>query len=442
MFGLRCRSSAKKLEWQVVQMEAKQLQIINEVTKVENLADLFARKDDTSSSTNTSDMEIRRSPINPTNIKVVGVGGGGGNAVNRMIKAGLSGVEFWLMNTDLQVLEQGRTQNKIQLGAKSTAGLGAGGDPSVGEKAAEEAQQEITQALEGADMVFITAGMGGGTGTGAAPVVAKIAKELGILTIGVVTKPFSWEGKKRQNQAVQGLEKLREAVDAVIVVPNDKLLQVVDRQVSLTDSFIIVDEVLLRGVQGISDIITVPGLINVDFADVKNVMQASGSALMGIGRGQGEGRAVKAAEIAINSQLLETSINGASGVIVNITGGPDMTLHEITDAANIIHNAVLDDATVIVGTAVNENIQGEIQVTVIATGFELKNQMPEEKTEVKQLRPEDFFSNTALTSSSTTNNNSMFTSSSMGSLSSNPTPVRRAESSSFYNIEIPDFLKK
>ena len=282
MFGLRCRSSAKKLEWQVVQMEAKQLQIINEVTKVENLADLFARKDDTSSSTNTSDMEIRRSPINPTNIKVVGVGGGGGNAVNRMIKAGLSGVEFWLMNTDLQVLEQGRTQNKIQLGAKSTAGLGAGGDPSVGEKAAEEAQQEITQALEGADMVFITAGMGGGTGTGAAPVVAKIAKELGILTIGVVTKPFSWEGKKRQNQAVQGLEKLREAVDAVIVVPNDKLLQVVDRQVSLTDSFIIVDEVLLRGVQGISDIITVPGLINVDFADVKNVMQASGSALMGV----------------------------------------------------------------------------------------------------------------------------------------------------------------
>ncbi len=406
---------------------------------MENLADLFARKDDNTSSS-SNEMEIRRSPINPTNIKVVGVGGGGGNAVNRMIKAGLSGVEFWLMNTDLQVLEGGRTPNKIQLGAKSTSGLGAGGDPSVGEKAAEEAQQEITQALEGADMVFITAGMGGGTGTGAAPVVAKIAKELGILTIGVVTKPFSWEGKKRQNQAVQGLEKLREAVDAVIVVPNDKLLQVVDRQVSLTDSFIIVDEVLLRGVQGISDIITVPGLINVDFADVKNVMQASGSALMGIGRGQGEGRAVKAAEIAINSQLLETSINGASGVIVNITGGPDMTLHEITDAANIIHNAVLDDATVIVGTAVNENIQGEIQVTVIATGFELKNQMPEEKTEVKQLRPEDFFANSALGSS--TSNNSMFTSTGMSSLSSNPTPVRRSESSSFYNIEIPDFLKK
>ncbi len=381
------------------------------------VSDIFARKDDTTST------PVNRSPVNPTNIKVVGVGGGGGNAVNRMIKAGLSGVEFWLMNTDLQVLEYGQTKNKIQLGASSTNGLGAGGDPSIGEKAAEEAQKEITKALEGADMVFITAGMGGGTGTGAAPVVAKIAKELGILTIAVVTKPFSWEGKKRQNQAVQGLEKLREAVDAVIVIPNDKLLQVVDRQVTLTESFIIVDEVLLRGVQGISDIITVPGLINVDFADVKNVMQASGSALMGIGRGQGEGRAIKAAEIAINSQLLETSINGASGVIVNITGGPDMTLHEITDAANIIHDAVLDDATVIIGTAVNENIQGEIQVTVIATGFELKNQMPEEKVEPKQLNAADFFA-------------------SSGSFNQPRRTSIPEVSPSFTNIEIPDFLKK
>ena len=381
------------------------------------VSDIFARKDETTST------PINRSPINPTNIKVVGVGGGGGNAVNRMIKAGLSGVEFWLMNTDLQVLEYGQTKNKIQLGAASTNGLGAGGDPSIGEKAAEEAQQEITNALEGADMVFITAGMGGGTGTGAAPVVAKIAKELGILTIAVVTKPFSWEGKKRQNQAVQGLEKLREAVDAVIVIPNDKLLQVVDRQVSLTESFIIVDEVLLRGVQGISDIITVPGLINVDFADVKNVMQASGSALMGIGRGQGEGRAIKAAEIAINSQLLETSINGASGVIVNITGGPDMTLHEITDAANIIHDAVLDDATVIIGTAVNENIQGEIQVTVIATGFELKNQSVDNKAEQKQLNAADFFAST-------------------GSFNQPRRTSIPEVSPSFTNIEIPDFLKK
>ncbi len=391
------------------------------------VSDIFAKKDET-----TSNDQAQRSPVNPTKIKVIGVGGGGGNAVNRMIKAGLSGVEFWLMNTDLQVLEYGQTKNRIQLGAKSTNGLGAGGDPSVGEKAAEEAQQEITEALDGADMVFITAGMGGGTGTGAAPVVAKIAKELGILTIAVVTKPFTWEGRKRQNQANQGLEKLREAVDAVIVVPNDKLLQVVDRQVSLTESFIIVDEVLLRGVQGISDIITVPGLINVDFADVKCVMQASGSALMGIGRGQGEGRAIKAAEIAINSQLLESSINGATGVIVNITGGPDMTLHEISDAANIIHDAVNDDATVIIGTAVNENIQGEIQITVIATGFELKNSMkPDQKTDVKQLSASDFFAGT-------------FSNSSMSS--AQQTSTRRSSmpdvSPSFTNIEIPDFLKK
>ena len=384
------------------------------------VSDIFARKDET-----TSD-SISRSPINPTNIKVVGVGGGGGNAVNRMIKAGLSNVEFWLMNTDLQVLEYGQTKNRIQLGSNSTNGLGAGGDPSVGEKAAEEAQKEITAALEGADMVFITAGMGGGTGTGAAPVVAKIAKELGILTVAVVTKPFSWEGKKRLNQAVQGLEKLREAVDAVIVIPNDKLLQVVDRQVSLTESFIIVDEVLLRGVQGISDIITIPGMINVDFADVRSVMQASGSAIMGIGRGQGEGRAIKAAEVAINSQLLETSINGASGVIVNITGGPDMTLHEITDAANIIHDAVLDDATVIIGTNVNENIQGEIQVTVIATGFELKNTIPSSNMIEKMPTAADYFANGGL--------NSSF---------NQPRKTSIPEvSSSFTNIEIPDFLKK
>ncbi len=393
------------------------------------VSDIFAKKDES-----TGNDQVQRPPVNPTKIKVIGVGGGGGNAVNRMIKAGLSGVEFWLMNTDLQVLEYGQTKNRIQLGSKSTSGLGAGGDPSVGEKAAEEAQQEITEALDGADMVFITAGMGGGTGTGAAPVVAKIAKELGILTIAVVTKPFSWEGKKRQNQANQGLEKLREAVDAVIVVPNDKLLQVVDRQVSLTEAFIIVDEVLLRGVQGISDIITVPGLINVDFADVKCVMQASGSALMGIGRGQGEGRAIKAAEIAINSQLLESSINGATGVIVNITGGPDMTLHEISDAANIIHDAVNDDATVIIGTAVNENIQGEIQITVIATGFEMKNQpKPEEKTDVKQLSASDFFAGT-------------FNNTSSNSTISSSQPVRRSSmpdvSPSFTNIEIPDFLKK
>jgi cell division protein FtsZ len=387
---------------------------IKEENSVENfVSDIFAKKDSPAS------VEKRPQYISPTNIKVVGVGGGGGNAVNRMIKAGLSGVEFWLMNTDLQVLEYGATKNVVQLGTKVTSGLGAGGDPSVGEKAAEEAQQDITEALDGADMLFVTAGMGGGTGTGAAPVVAKIAKELGILTIGVVTKPFAFEGKKRQLQAASGLEKLKEAVDAIIVIPNDKLLQVVDRQVSLTESFTIVDEVLLRGVQGISDIITIPGLINVDFADVKNVMQASGSALMGIGRGTGEGRAVKAAEIAINSQLLETSINGASGVIVNITGGPDMTLHEITDAANVIHKTVLDDATVIIGTAVDEKIQNEVQVTVIATGFDLRNgssELGSLGTDMKLMSASDFFS---------------------GAYSQQVTKP----ASEFTNIDIPDFLR-
>lgn len=362
----------------------------------------------------------QRPTVNPASIKVIGVGGGGGNAVNRMIKAGLNGVDFWLMNTDLQVLQYSTAKNKIQLGAKLTSGLGAGGEPQIGEKAAEEAQQEITEALEGADMVFVTAGMGGGTGTGAAPIVAKIAKELGILTIGVVTKPFSFEGKRRQNQAALGLEKLRESVDALIVIPNDKLLDVVDRRVSLQESFIVVDEVLLRGVQGISDIITIPGLINVDFADVKSVMQASGSALMGIGRGQGEGRAVDAAKTAIDSQLLETSINGASGVIVNITGGPDMTLHEVTDATNIINSAVLDDAKVIIGAVVDDKIQGEIQITVIATGFELRNQINmKESAESKTLSAADFFS---------------------GAFSQKQ--AKTEISPSFSNIEIPDFLKK
>ena len=359
--------------------------------------------------------------ISPAKIKVVGVGGGGGNAVNRMIKSGLTGVEFWLMNTDLQILNTSICKNKIQLGPKLTNGLGAGGEPQVGEKAAEEAQQEITQALEGADMVFVTAGMGGGTGTGAAPIVAKIAKDLGILTIGVVTKPFSFEGKRRANQAQQGLEKLRESVDALIVIPNDKLLDVVDRRVSLQESFIVVDEVLLRGVQGISDIITIPGLINVDFADVKSVMQASGSALMGIGRGTGEGRAVEAAKIAINSQLLETSINGASGVIVNITGGPDMTLHEVTDATNIINDAVLDDARVIIGAVVDDNIQGEIQITVIATGFELRSQMPiEEKVESRSISAAEFFS---------------------GAFNSTAAP-KAPTMHNFSDVQLPDFLRK
>ena len=397
--------------------------------------DIFGRKDNLNTQNNSSyGMNTTNAPeysatpapgISPAKIKVIGVGGGGGNAVNRMIKSGLTGVEFWLMNTDLQVLNCSQSKNKIQLGAKLTNGLGAGGEPQVGEKAAEEAQQEITQAIEGADMVFVTAGMGGGTGTGAAPIVAKIAKDLGILTIAVVTKPFSFEGKRRQNQAQQGLEKLKESVDALIVIPNDKLLDVVDRRVSLQESFIVVDEVLLRGVQGISDIITIPGLINVDFADVKSVMQASGSALMGIGRGTGEGRAIEAAKIAINSQLLETSINGASGVIVNITGGPDMTLHEVTDATNIINDAVLDDARVIIGAVVDDNIQGEIQITVIATGFELKSQSTiEERVEGRSISAAEFFS----TAFNNNNNSSQ--------------APKMPQMPTFSDIQIPDFLKK
>ena len=377
-------------------------------------SDLFL-KNDSSMTTNNG--------VSPAVIKVIGVGGGGGNAVNRMIKEGLANVEFYLMNTDLQVLNCSTAKNKIQLGKSLTNGLGAGGEPQVGEKAAEEAQKEIADALEGADMVFITAGMGGGTGTGAAPIVAKTAKDMGILTIGVVTKPFSFEGKRRQNQAVEGLAKLKDAVDALIVIPNDKLLDVVDRRISLQESFSIVDEVLLRGVQGISDIITIPGLINVDFADVRSVMKSSGSALMGIGRGEGEGRAVEAAKNAIDSKLLETSINGAQGVIVNITGGPNLTLHEVTDAANIINDAILDDARVIIGAVVDNDIQTEVQITVIATGFELKaNSAPERASDSKSLSAADFFSNA-------------FNAPKKNSNVSETAP-------SFGNIEIPDFLKK
>jgi len=377
---------------------------------------------DSSYSVQSSDSVITpETVINPAKIKVIGVGGGGGNAVKRMIKSGLSGVEFWLMNTDLQVLSASECKNRIQLGAKLTNGLGAGGEPQIGEKAAEEAQQEITAAIEGADMVFVTAGMGGGTGTGAAPIVAKIAKDLGVLTIGVVTKPFSFEGKRRQNQAQQGLEKLKDAVDALIVIPNDRLLDAVDKKATLNDSFMVVDEVLLRGVQGISDIITEPGLINVDFADVKSVMQASGSALMGIGRGTGEGRAVDAARIAINSQLLETSITGASGAIVNITGGPDMTMSEVNEAMSIINDAVADDARIIFGTVLKENIQGEIAITVIATGFELRAKMPiEEKVENRSMSAVEFFS---------------------GAFNNTAAP-KAPTMSSFSEIQLPEFLRK
>ena len=408
---------------------------------MENMGpDFFGKResDETSASSSSMSMAVN----NVADIKVVGVGGGGGNAVNRMIKAGLNGVDFWAMNTDNQVLEMSLAENRIRLGGKLTCGLGAGGDPSVGEKAAEETRDQIVQALDNADMVFITAGMGGGTGTGAAPVVAKIAKELGALTIGVVTKPFSFEGKRRMNQALQGLEKLKETVDALIVIPNDKLLDVVERRTTLKEAFQVVDEVLLRGVQGISDIITVPGLINVDFADVKAVMQSSGSALMGIGRGQGEGRAMEAAKLAINSPLLETSINGASGIIMNVTGGPDMTLHEVTEAAQVIHDAVAEDAIVTFGSVIDERIQGEIQITVIATGFEMKTtEVIQKKEQPKAISAADFFSGSFASSNQNSSQpNQNLTSSPLPKPAM--TPAQKSQSDLMSIIDIPPFLQK
>ncbi|GFN24069.1 MAG: cell division protein FtsZ [Thermoanaerobacteraceae bacterium] len=303
-------------------------------------------------------------------IKVVGVGGGGNNAVNRMIAASLKGVEFISVNTDAQALRLCQAEQKIQIGAKLTKGLGAGANPEIGKKAAEESREELAQRLQGADMVFITAGMGGGTGTGAAPVVAQIAKEVGALTVAVVTRPFTFEGRKRALQAESGIAELRTKVDTLIVIPNDRLLQVADKQTTITEAFRIADDVLRQGVQGISDLITVPGLINLDFADVKTIMTDAGSALMGIGRATGEKRAVEAAKMAVSSPLLETSIEGARGILLNITGGPNLGLFEVNEAAEIIAASADPDANIIFGAVIDENLKDEIRVTVIATGFE------------------------------------------------------------------------
>jgi cell division protein FtsZ len=307
---------------------------------------------------------------NIADIKVIGVGGGGSNAINRMISSGLSGVEFWTINTDSQALALAHSEKRLQIGGKLTRGLGAGGNPTIGQKAAEESREEIATALMGSDMVFITAGMGGGTGTGAAAVVAEVAKEVGALTVGVVTRPFTFEGRRRALQAEAGITAIKEKVDTLIIIPNDKLLQVVEKRTSMQEAFQIADDVLRQGVQGISDIITIPGLINVDFADVKSVMTSAGSALMGIGNATGEGRAIEAAKMAISSPLLEASITGACGVIFNVTGGNDLTLHEVNEAANVIYDAVDPEANIIFGAVINEKLQGEIRITVIATGFD------------------------------------------------------------------------
>lgn len=303
-------------------------------------------------------------------IKVVGVGGSGNNALDRMIEAGLKGVEFIAINTDAQALHKSKADKRIHIGKTLTKGLGAGSNPEVGKHSAEETAEEVYEALKGSDMVFVTYGLGGGTGTGAGPIIANIAREVGALTVGVVTKPFGFEGEKRKRVAEEGSDELRDKVDALITIPNDRLLQVVDKKTTLLDAFLVVDDVLRQGVQGISDLITESGLINVDFADVKTIMSNAGSALMGIGRGSGESRAIEAAKQAINSPLLELSINGAKGVLFNVTGGTDLGMHEIDEAAKVITNAVDPEANIIFGAVVDPNLSGEIRITVIATGFE------------------------------------------------------------------------
>ncbi|MFJ7648036.1 cell division protein FtsZ [Lysinibacillus sp. NPDC097279] len=302
-------------------------------------------------------------------IKVIGVGGGGNNAVNRMIEHGVQGVDFIAVNTDSQALNLSKAEIKLQIGTKLTRGLGAGANPEVGKKAAEESREQLEEVLRGADMVFVTAGMGGGTGTGAAPVIAQIARDLGSLTVGVVTRPFTFEGRKRQTQAIGGIGGMKEAVDTLIVIPNDKLLQIVDKSTPMLEAFREADNVLRQGVQGISDLIATPGLINLDFADVKTIMSNKGSALMGIGIATGENRAAEAAKKAISSPLLESSIDGAKGVLMNITGGSNLSLFEVQEAADIVASASDEEVNMIFGSVINENLKDEIIVTVIATGF-------------------------------------------------------------------------
>ena len=355
-------------------------------------------------------------PSNVAQIKVIGVGGGGCNAVNRMIERDLSGVEFWAINTDAQALAHACAPYRMQVGKKITRGLGAGGNPAIGQKAAEESREEIAGALENTDMVFITAGMGGGTGTGAAPIVAEVAKEMGCLTVGVITRPFTFEGRRRTNQAEEGINALQTRVDTLIVIPNNQLLSVINPETPMQEAFRTADDILRQGVQGISDIITIPGLVNVDFADVRAIMADAGSALMGIGVGSGKSRAREAAVAAISSPLLESSIEGAKGVILNITGGKDLTLHEVNAAAETIYEIVDPNANIIFGAVIDEDMQGEIRVTVIATGFS-------GETKTKGIN----------TTTRTTPVNSLGAPTQKGS-------VPKQESSS--GLDIPDFLQK
>lgn len=326
-------------------------------------------------------LEFDTDMVNFAQLRVIGVGGGGNNAVNRMIESGMKGVDFITINTDKQALLLSKASQKIQIGDKLTKGLGAGANPEIGKKAAEESREEIAQAIKGSDMVFVTAGMGGGTGTGAAPIVASIAKEMGILTVGVVTKPFTFEGRIRMTHAENGINELRECVDTLVTIPNDRLLQIAEKKTSIMDAFKIADDVLRQGVQGISDLIAVPGLVNLDFADVKTIMKDTGFAHMGIGRASGEKRAEEAAKQAIHSPLLETSIEGSKGVLLNITGGKDLGLFEVNAAAELVQKSSDPDANIIFGAVIDETLEDEIIITVIATGFNSK------KEQIKKISP-------------------------------------------------------
>ncbi|MBT7736150.1 cell division protein FtsZ, partial [Candidatus Peregrinibacteria bacterium] len=338
-------------------------------------------------------MEVTPEITPVASIKVIGVGGGGGNAVNRMIKAGLKGIDFISVNTDAQALYHSEAGTKINIGKATTRGLGAGSNPDLGRQAAEESIEEIKDSIDGADMIFITCGLGGGTGTGGGPVIAEAARELGILTVAVVTRPFSFEGQRRKTQADEGLENLRNKVDTLITIPNDKILSIIDKKTPLNDAFAVVDDVLRQGVQGIADLITVHGMINVDFADVKTVMENAGSALMGIGYGTGESRAGEAAKAAIESPLLELSIDGAKGVLFNVTGGNDLSMFEVDEAARVITEAADPEANIIFGAVINDSYTGEVKITVVATGFDYK------QNDGSILRPRQTFAPKSTTAS-------------------------------------------
>ncbi|WP_027623331.1 cell division protein FtsZ [Clostridium lundense] len=361
-------------------------------------------------------------------IKVIGTGGGGNNALNRMITEGLKNVEFIAINTDKQALMLSQASQKIQIGDKLTKGLGAGANPEIGQKAAEESKEEISQAIKGADMVFITAGMGGGTGTGAAPVIAQIAKSMGILTVGVVTKPFPFEGRKRMLHAEMGVKNLKDSVDTLVTIPNERLLTIVDKKTTLMDSFKLADDVLRQGVQGISDLITIPGLVNLDFADVRTIMTDRGLAHMGVGKGSGDNRAQEAAKQAISSPLLETSIVGATGVLLNITGGCDLGLLEINEAAEIVQQAADPDANIIFGAVIDENLKDEIRITVIATGFECEKE--------KKRESENFNVGNIANNANNTNNQSQSQANSEAAADNN------FDNYNENDLEIPTFLRR